>query len=94
MQLSVLFTALVSFVILAAASPAAPGAISKRSFKRENLDINFERDLLKTDLDDSDQPYKREELMDGLDDYDQPDKREELMDGLDDYDQPDKKRAL
>ncbi|KAG2106563.1 uncharacterized protein F5147DRAFT_837793 [Suillus discolor] len=52
MQLSVLFTALVSFVILAAASPAAPGAISKRFFKRENLDINFERDLPKTGLDD------------------------------------------
>ncbi|KAG1791850.1 uncharacterized protein HD556DRAFT_623897 [Suillus plorans] len=54
MQLSVLFTALVSFVILAAASPVAPGAISKRSFKRENLDINFERHLPKTGLDDSD----------------------------------------
>ncbi|KAG2130634.1 uncharacterized protein EDB93DRAFT_1255831 [Suillus bovinus] len=45
MQFSVLFSALISFVILAAASPT-PGAISKRSFKRENLDINFPRDLL------------------------------------------------
>ncbi|KAG1814936.1 hypothetical protein EV424DRAFT_1541168 [Suillus variegatus] len=91
MQLSVLLTALVSFVILAAASPAAPGAISKRSFKRENLDINFERDLLKTGLEDYDQPDKREQLKT---DYDQPDKREQLKTGLDDYDQPDKKRAL
>ncbi|KAG2031943.1 hypothetical protein BDR03DRAFT_971437, partial [Suillus americanus] len=45
MQLSVLFSALLSFVILAAASPT-PGAISKRSSKRENLDINSQRDLL------------------------------------------------
>ncbi|KAG1767494.1 hypothetical protein EV702DRAFT_1254504 [Suillus placidus] len=44
MQLSVLFSALVSFVILAAASPAS-GAISKCSSKRENLGINFQRDL-------------------------------------------------
>ncbi|KAG1818757.1 uncharacterized protein BJ212DRAFT_1479735 [Suillus subaureus] len=45
MQLSVLFSAFVSFAILAAASPTQ-GAISKRSSKRENLDINFQRDLL------------------------------------------------
>lgn len=54
MQLSVLFSAFMSFVILAAASPAL-GAISERSStKRENLDINFQRDLL--------EESKREEL--------------------------------
>ncbi|KAG2038191.1 hypothetical protein BDR03DRAFT_1010122 [Suillus americanus] len=56
MQLSVLFSAFVSFAILAAASPT-PGAISKRSSKRENLDINFQRDLL---------GEKREELESNL----------------------------
>ncbi|KAG2361613.1 hypothetical protein BDR07DRAFT_1377098 [Suillus spraguei] len=41
MQLSVLFSALVSLAILVTALPA-PGAISKRSSKRENLDIEFQ----------------------------------------------------
>ncbi|KAG1780750.1 hypothetical protein EV702DRAFT_1194231 [Suillus placidus] len=54
MQLSVFLSALISFVILAAASPM-PEAISKRSSKRENLDINFQRDLLE-------EAKKREEL--------------------------------
>ncbi|KAG1860186.1 hypothetical protein DFJ58DRAFT_744583 [Suillus subalutaceus] len=58
MQLSVLFSAFVSFAILAAASPT-PGAISKRSSKRENLDINFQRDLLEESV-------KREELESNL----------------------------
>ncbi|KAG2068967.1 hypothetical protein BDR04DRAFT_1232496 [Suillus decipiens] len=41
MQLSVLFGALVSLAILVTALPT-PGAISKRSSKRENLDIDFQ----------------------------------------------------
>ncbi|KAG1856580.1 hypothetical protein C8R48DRAFT_674985 [Suillus tomentosus] len=45
MQLSVLLSALISFVILATASPT-PGAISKRSFEGNTLDTNFGRDLL------------------------------------------------
>ncbi|KAG1787740.1 uncharacterized protein HD556DRAFT_936243 [Suillus plorans] len=48
MQLSVLLSALISFVILTAASPT-PGAISKRSFERRELDTNFQRDLLEED---------------------------------------------
>ncbi|KAG2059411.1 hypothetical protein BDR06DRAFT_725087 [Suillus hirtellus] len=53
MQLSVLLSALISsFVILAAASPM-PGAISK--LERQELDRNFQRDLLEEDK-------KREEL--------------------------------
>ncbi|KAG2757655.1 hypothetical protein P692DRAFT_20824487 [Suillus brevipes Sb2] len=51
MKRFVLLTALISLVITAAASPT-PGAISKRSFERNQLDANFQRDLLK----------KREEL--------------------------------
>ncbi|KAG2086665.1 uncharacterized protein F5147DRAFT_75888 [Suillus discolor] len=45
MQLSVLLSALISFVILATASPT-PGAISKRSFERNTLDTYFRGDLL------------------------------------------------
>ncbi|KAG1787737.1 uncharacterized protein HD556DRAFT_936293 [Suillus plorans] len=55
MQRHVLLSALISsFIILAAASPM-PGAISKRSFERRELDTNFQRDLLEEDK-------KREEL--------------------------------
>ncbi|KAG2073065.1 hypothetical protein BDR04DRAFT_1095545 [Suillus decipiens] len=54
MQLSVFLSVLVSLVVLVAASPV-PGAISERSFKREKLDTNFQRDLLEEDK-------KREEL--------------------------------
>ncbi|KAG1883785.1 hypothetical protein F4604DRAFT_263798 [Suillus subluteus] len=54
MQLSVLLSAFISLVILAAASPT-PGAISKRPFKRDNLDTNFQRDPLE-------EGKKREEL--------------------------------
>ncbi|KAG1775331.1 hypothetical protein EV702DRAFT_1117930 [Suillus placidus] len=96
MQLSVLFGAPVSFVILAAASPA-PGAISKRSSKRENLDINFQRDLLE-------ESKKREELETEIMSYigyagegpggPSEAKTRELQSGLDDYDQLDKKREL
>ncbi|KAG1852835.1 hypothetical protein DFJ58DRAFT_399100 [Suillus subalutaceus] len=53
MQLSVLLSALISLVILTAASPT-PGAISKRSFERDNLDTNFQRGAL--------EGKKREEL--------------------------------
>ncbi|KAG2139757.1 hypothetical protein DEU56DRAFT_912021 [Suillus clintonianus] len=45
MQLSAIFSALVSFVILAAASPT-PRAIEQLSSKREELDTNSQRDLL------------------------------------------------
>ncbi|KAG2119350.1 hypothetical protein DEU56DRAFT_125834 [Suillus clintonianus] len=47
MQLSVLFSALISFVILAAAAPT-PRAISieELSSKRKELDTNSQRDLL------------------------------------------------
>ncbi|KAG1787739.1 uncharacterized protein HD556DRAFT_1448422 [Suillus plorans] len=58
MQLSVLLSALISFVILAAASPT-PGAISKRSFERRELDTNFQRDLLE-------EHNKRKELGSGI----------------------------
>ncbi|KAG1804290.1 hypothetical protein EV424DRAFT_1544707 [Suillus variegatus] len=61
MQLSVLLSALISFVILAAASPT-PGAISKRSFERGErgeLDTNFQRDLLE-------EHKKRKELGTGI----------------------------
>ncbi|KAG2360662.1 hypothetical protein BDR07DRAFT_1486783 [Suillus spraguei] len=54
MQPYVLFSAFVSFIILATASPA-PGTISKRSSKRENLGIIIQRDLLE-------ESKKREEL--------------------------------
>ncbi|KAG2143207.1 hypothetical protein BD769DRAFT_1661650 [Suillus cothurnatus] len=54
MQLSVLLGALISLVFFAAASPM-PGAISKRSFERENLDTNFQRDI-------QDESKKRKEL--------------------------------
>ncbi|KAG1753048.1 hypothetical protein EDD22DRAFT_957589 [Suillus occidentalis] len=51
MQRFVLLTALISLVITAAASPT-PEGISKRSFERNQIDANFQRDL----------PEKREEL--------------------------------
>ncbi|KAG2365823.1 hypothetical protein BDR07DRAFT_1374018 [Suillus spraguei] len=44
-RLSVLLSVLVSLVILASASPM-PEAISERSSKRGELNMNFERDLL------------------------------------------------
>ncbi|KAG1810681.1 uncharacterized protein BJ212DRAFT_1484243 [Suillus subaureus] len=54
MQLSVLLSALISLAILAAASPT-PGAISKRSFERKNLNTNLpeegkKREELKSDF--------------------------------------------
>ncbi|KAG2031944.1 hypothetical protein BDR03DRAFT_1015657 [Suillus americanus] len=64
MQLSVLFSAFLSFVVLAAASPT-PGAISGRSYKRENLDISFQRDLLE-------ESKKREELEEDVVQYFRP----------------------
>ncbi|KAG2335956.1 hypothetical protein BDR05DRAFT_1063742, partial [Suillus weaverae] len=100
MQLSVLFSALVSFVILAAASPTPAEAISKRSSKRElqtGLDDYDELDKkreLQTGLDDYDELDKKRELQTGLDDYDELDKKRELQTGLDDYDELDKKREL
>ncbi|KAG1804293.1 hypothetical protein EV424DRAFT_308090 [Suillus variegatus] len=45
MQLSVLLSALISFVILATASPT-PGAISKRSSELNTLDTYFRHDYL------------------------------------------------
>ncbi|KAG1788770.1 uncharacterized protein HD556DRAFT_1529835 [Suillus plorans] len=61
MQLSVLFSALISFVILAAASPT-PEAFSKRSSKREKPGNNFQRDSLE-------ESKKREELGTNLIEY-------------------------
>ncbi|KAG1860132.1 hypothetical protein DFJ58DRAFT_278661 [Suillus subalutaceus] len=87
MQLPVLLSALVSFVILAAASPT-PGAISKLSSKRENLDISFQRDLLGKSME--------RELATGLNDYsdyDQVDRKRDFEDYCSsDYNDVDKKR--
>ncbi|KAG0697877.1 hypothetical protein DFH29DRAFT_129903 [Suillus ampliporus] len=55
MQLFLLFSALMSVVILATASPT-PGAMAKRSSKREELGMNFFQ------RDDSEEGKKREEL--------------------------------
>ncbi|KIK39389.1 hypothetical protein CY34DRAFT_808379, partial [Suillus luteus UH-Slu-Lm8-n1] len=53
-RFSVLLTALISFVITAAASPT-PGDISN-GFERSQIDANFQRDL----------PEKRKELETGI----------------------------
>ncbi|KAG1858911.1 hypothetical protein F4604DRAFT_1794009 [Suillus subluteus] len=83
MQLPVLLSALVSFVILAAASPT-PGAISQISSKRENLDINFQRDLLGKSTE--------RELATGLND-DQVDSKRDFEDYCaSDYNDVDEKR--
>lgn len=86
MQLSVLLSALLSLVILAAASPT-PGAISRRSFERDNLDTNFRRTL-------PEEGKKREELKSDFiiySWYDGPGndkKRKELESGIN-YDEVD-----
>ncbi|KAG1818698.1 uncharacterized protein BJ212DRAFT_1479684 [Suillus subaureus] len=86
MQLSVLLSALVSSVILAAALPV-PGANLNCFCEPEGFDHFSIRETMASQLPlGYDQPVKKYQLSTGLDDYDQPDKRRQLRMGFDDYD--------